>query len=330
MLRRLGSTDLVTSLIGLNAVSFTAGCGPVDRVEAAAIVTHVLEIAGTLVDATDLTGSGDVEVLVGRAVRGRRDNVVLASRAGARYTPQGRLTAVDARPARLARACDTTLRRLGTDRVDLYFLDRVDPRVPIEESMAALARLVEAGKVRHVGVSHVDAEQLRRAHAVHPVAAVGAEYSLLERDIERNVLPTARALGVGLAAYRPLGRGLLTGSLTSLDQLAGDDYRHADARFQPESFASNRAVVTAAERLATRRHLSVGRLALAWLLAQGSNIVPLPGTRSLTHLEMNLAAAQVRLTPDDRSQLAVLLNTPAVASPDGGSSAAGGHPEPLA
>jgi aryl-alcohol dehydrogenase-like predicted oxidoreductase len=306
-LRRLGGSDLVISPIGLNAVSFTIGCGTVDPVEAAAIVTQLMETTGALIDATDFTGSGDVERLVGRVVRGRRDEVVLASRGGARYTEHGQLAAIDATPVSVAKACDATLRRLGTDHLDLYYLDRVDPRVPFEDSLGALAALVAAGKVRHIGVSHVDADQLRLAHAIHPVSVVAAEYSLLERYVEMEILPTARALGVGLAAYSPLARGLLTGALTSLDQLSADDYRHADPRFWPENFARMRAAVAVAERLATQRHLSTGRLALTWLLAQGADIVPLPGTRSLTHLEMNLAAADITLPPDDHAQLASLL-----------------------
>jgi aryl-alcohol dehydrogenase-like predicted oxidoreductase len=228
---------LAVAPIGLNAASFTTGCGAVDSVEAAAIVSQLRDTAAALIDATDLTGSGDVETLVGRAVRGHRDAVVLASRGGARYTVHGRLTAVDARPANMATACDTTLRRLGTDHIDLYYLDRVDPRVPLEDSMGAMAALVSAGKVRHIGVSHVDAAQLRRAHAVHEVTVVSAAYSLLDRRAEEEILPTARALGVGLAAYRPLGGGLLTGSFAAPHHLADNDYRRTDEWFGPENLA---------------------------------------------------------------------------------------------
>jgi aryl-alcohol dehydrogenase-like predicted oxidoreductase len=309
-LSRLGSSDLLISPIGLNAVSFTTGCGSFDPVEAAAIVTHLLENTVAMIDITDLTGSGDVEVLVGRAVRGHRDEVVLASRCGARYTLQGYLVDVDARPATVARTCESTLRRLGTDHLDLLYLDRPDPRVPLQESVGALAALVAAGKVRHVGLSHVDVAQLRAAHATHPVAMVAAEYSLLDRVIEAEILPAARALGVGVAAYSPLCRGLLAGSLTSLDLLADTDYRRADPRFAPGRFAQLRALTSVAERLATRRHVGVARLALTWLLTQGNDIVPLPGTRSLTHLELNLAAAELRLTHDERAVLGSLLTQP--------------------
>jgi aryl-alcohol dehydrogenase-like predicted oxidoreductase len=216
------------------------------------------------------------------------------------------LTAVDARPANMATACDTTLRRLGTDHIDLYYLDRVDPRVPLEDSMGAMAALVSAGKVRHIGVSHVDATQLRRAHAVHEVTVVSAVYSLLDRRAEEEILPTARALGVGLAAYRPLGGGLLSGSFAAPQHLADDDYRRTDEWFGPENLAHLTTPLKQAERIATRRHLSLGRLALAWLLAQGSDIVAVAGTRNLTHLEMNLAAAEVRLGPDDLARLRTL------------------------
>jgi aryl-alcohol dehydrogenase-like predicted oxidoreductase len=304
--RPLGDSGLVAGPIGFNAVSFTVGCGRVDRDEATAIVSQLYDLADPLVDATDLTGAGFVEALLGRGLRRRRDGVVLASRCGARYSERGELTAVDGRPESVVRACDTTLRRLHTDHLDLYFLDRVDPQVPIEESVGALAGLVAAGKIRNVGLSHVDAAQLHRGCAVHPVAVVAVDYSLIDRRAEVDLLPAARSLGVSVAAYRPLGSGLLTGSLTSLDQLAVDDYRRADPRFQPRTFARGLAVARAAERLASQRHLSVGRLALTWLLAQGTDIIALPGTRNLTHLEMNLAAADVTLTADERSRLASL------------------------
>jgi aryl-alcohol dehydrogenase-like predicted oxidoreductase len=308
-LRRIGRSDLATAPIGFNAVSFTVGCGVVDPVEAAAILAQLLEVRRALVDVTDLSGSGAVAVLVGRAVRGRREDIVLASRAGARYDAQGRLAEVDARPASLVRACDVTLRRLGTDHLDVYYLDRIDPRVPVEQSVAALAALVAAGKVRHIGLSHVDGAQLRRAHAVHPVATVAAEYSLLERAAEGDLLPAARSLGVSLVAYSPLGRGLLTGAVTSLDQVPARDYRRADPWFRPTNFQRARTLTRAVEVLAARCHLSVGRLALAWLLGQGEDIVALPGTRSLTHLEMNLAAADVVLSPQDRAELASLVDS---------------------
>jgi aryl-alcohol dehydrogenase-like predicted oxidoreductase len=283
----------VTAPVGFNAASFMTGCGSFDVNEAVAVVTELLSRAVALIDATGVTGSREAETLIGRTLRGRRDRAVLASGSGGR-------------PADIVRECDATLRHLGTDRIDLYYLDRTDAEPPIEESVGALAALIDAGKVRQIGLSNVDGDRLRRAYAVHPVAMVSAEYSLLARHIEVDVLPSARALGVGVAAYRPLGSGLLTGSLVSLDQVAAGDYRRADPRFRPDNFSRNRRAVRLFERLATQRQVSVARLAIAWLLAQGEDIVPLPGTRNLTHLEMNLAAAEVRLTADDHAQLALL------------------------
>ncbi|WJK38256.1 aldo/keto reductase [Solwaraspora sp. WMMA2056] len=288
-------------------MSFTAGCGgPVDRAVADGMIGQLREFGTSLVDATDLTTGGDVETVVGRALRGRRTAVLLASRSGGRYTRSGRLVDVDARPETVTRSCHTTLRRLGTDYLDLYLLDRADPRVPVEESVQAMAALVAAGKVRHLGVAHVGVGQLRRAHAVHPLALVAAEYSLLGRCAETELLPAARALGIGFAAYRPLGAGLLTGRLDSPDQLAPDAYQHADPRFRPDNFARTRRMVGAAQRVATRRHVGVSRLALAWLLAQGPDVLPVAGTRDPTHLEMNLAAAAVRLDAAERARLATV------------------------
>jgi aryl-alcohol dehydrogenase-like predicted oxidoreductase len=292
--RRIGGSGLIVGPIGFNAASFATGCGSFDASEATAILAELLSRPASLIDATDRSAAREVEILVGRAVRGRRDKVLLASRG-------------DARPTDLVRGCDATLHRIGTDHIDLYYLDRVDARVPIEDSMGALAALVGTGKIRHVGVSNVDAEQLRRAHAVHPVAVVAADYSLLARSAEAGILSTARALGVGLAAYRPLSSGLLTGLIVSLDQLPRGDYRRTDPRFQPENFARAHATVRAVARLATQRQVSVARLAIAWLLAQGSDVVPLPGTRNLTHLEMNLSATDIQLTVADQAQLTSLV-----------------------
>lgn len=311
--RRIAATGLATAPIGLNAMSFTEGCGDaLDQATADEVVGQLLDTGSTLIDATDLTGSGQVESMVGRALRGRRRAAVLASRGGGRYTSTGRLVGIDARPQTVTRSCDATLRRLGTDYLDLYFLDRTDPRVPLEESVQAVADLVAAGKVRHVGVAHVTAAQLRRAHAVHPVSVVATEYSLLGRCVELEVLPTARELGIGLAAYRPLCGGLLTGRLDSPDQLGDRAYQHADPRFWPGNFHRARRVVAAAQQLATQHQVGVSRLALAWLLAQGGDIVPIAGTRDPTHLEMNLAAALVRLDARDRARLTE-LSDPATA-----------------
>lgn len=286
--RRLGRSDLVVRPIGLNAASFAAGCGPADPAEATEVMSLLLETDNVLVDATG------VESVIREAVCGRRDRVVLASRpAGGRG------------PAGIVRAAEASLRGLGTDHLDLCYLDgwrldRLASAGPLEARVAALAALVEAGKVRHIGLFDVDADQLRRACAVHPVAVVAAGYSLLERTVEAELLPAARSLGVGLAAYRPLGRGALTGPQVRPDESHGRD-------------PTAGLVVRTAQLVAARRSLSVSRLALAWLLSQGDDIVALPATRSVTHLEMNLAAAGLVLSPADRAE----LNSPA-ASPASG------------
>jgi aryl-alcohol dehydrogenase-like predicted oxidoreductase len=304
-MRRLGGTGLVTSAIGLNGLAFVRGCGPVDRPHDLAVLAHALDSGITLIDAADGVRGG-VEALVGRAVRRRRDEVVLATRGGARFTPKGQLIDIDGRPDRLARDCDASLRRLGVDHVDLYYLARVDPLVPIEDSVAALAGLVEVGKIRQLGLSEVDAGQLRRAHAVYPIAALANRYSLLDRQVEKETLATARTLGVGVVAASPLAHGLLTGRIASIDQLSADDYRRGHPAFQPDPLAHSRALVRAAQQLAAQKDVSLGRLALAWLLAQGLDIVPLPGTRSRTHLETDIAAIEVELSAEECAQLSAL------------------------
>jgi aryl-alcohol dehydrogenase-like predicted oxidoreductase len=305
-MRRLGGTGLVSSAIGLNALAFVRGCGPLDRAHDLAVLRTALDSGITLIDAADGVRGG-VEALVGRAVRHRRDEVVVATRGGARFSPKGELVSVDGRPERLVRDCDASLRRLGLEHIDLYYLARVDPLVPLEDSVAALASLVGAGKIHHIGLSEVDADQLCRAHAVHPIAALAHRYSLLERRIERGTLAAARALGVGVVAHSPLGHGLLTGRIRSTDQLPPDDYRRDLEAFAPEPLARSRSVVRAAQELAADKDVSPGRLALAWLLAQGDDIVPVPGTRSRLHLETDIAAIEVELSTEERARLSALV-----------------------
>jgi aryl-alcohol dehydrogenase-like predicted oxidoreductase len=305
-MRSLGSTGLVSSSVGLTCLGFSGAGGAVDGT-ANKLISHALDCGVTLIDATAVTGGGDVESLVGRAVRGRRDEAVLAARCGARFTHQGELVHVDARPDSIARSCDASLRRLGVDHLDLYYLARADPRVELADTVDALSGLVRDGKVRQIGLSGVTAGQLRDAHAVHPIAAVVGEYSLLDRRVEAEILPTARALGVGFIARSPLDRGLLTGRATAPDDLADDDCRRGHPRFHPAAFAHNRHLIRAAERLAASKDVSLGRLALAWLLAQGEDIVAMPGTRDRTHLEMNVAATEVRLEPEECARLSALL-----------------------
>lgn len=303
-LRDLGGAGLVTSAIGLNCLSFISGCGPADRDEAVAIVAHAVDSGVSLIDATDHTGHGYVEELVGGVVHDRRDEVVLAWRGGVRRTPRGALISVDGSPEQLTRECDTALRRLRTDHLDLFHLAQVDPATPIEESVKALGDLVSAGKVRHVGLVDVTPDQLRQAHAVHPITVVAGEYSLLWRDLEVELIPAARSLGVGVAAYSPLGHGLLTGGAAA--RLADDDYRRDHPHFQPEPYARGQRLVREIQRIAAGHNLSVSRLALAWLLAQRPDVVPMPGTRNLTHLEMNVAAVDIALTAVDVAMLGAL------------------------
>jgi aryl-alcohol dehydrogenase-like predicted oxidoreductase len=306
-LRTFEGTGLVTSAIGLNCLSFTTGCATIDPDEAEAILARLPDIGVTFVDASDFTTDGDVEVMVGNAVRDRRDELLLASRGGARWAPSGAVRGIDGSPDALRSACDRTLRRMGVDHLDVYYLSCVDPAVPLADSVGALAGLIGAGKIRYIGLSGVTADELRRAAAVHPVAMVSAEYSLMQRDIESGLLGAAGELGAGLAAYSPLARGLLAGWPTSLDQLAVDDYRHADQRFRPETFAHNRSLIAAIEGLAADQDLSVCRLALAWLLARDTSIVAMPGTRSLTHLELDVSAADVSIGAELHARLSALL-----------------------
>jgi len=303
--RKLG--DLVVAAVGLGTLPLSAGYGPVDPAAAAAVLRRALDLGLTLVDTADFYGGGAVEELVGRALSGRRSEAVLATRGGAILRGSARPTEFDGSPGFLRRACADSLRRLGTDHIDLYYLARPDPRVPIEESVGALAELVAAGMVREIGLSEVSGELLRRAHAVHPVAALQSEYSLWERGHEADALPTARELGVGFVAHTPLGRGFLTGTLDSADRLAPNDYRRRQPRFAPEALARDYARLEAARPHAARLGVSLGELALAWLLARDPGLVPIPGTRSGAHLAANAAAARLVLPPELVAELSGLF-----------------------
>lgn len=303
-----------TPPVGLGCRALTGGYGPVDEDEAVRTIQHALDIGITLFDVADFYGAGEAERIVGRAIAGRRDEALIATRGGLRFDAAGRPVGVDGRPASLSRACDASLRRLAVDRIDLYYLARVDPDVPVEESVGRLAELVDAGKIKSVGLTKVTAEELHRAHATHPIAALAHEYSLLERGIEAEQLPAARALGVTVMACRPLARGLLTGRISSVDQLAPDDLRRDDPRFWRENAARRRDMLLAAERMTAEKDISLGRLALAWLLAQ-PGVLPVPSTRNRLHLEMNAAAIGIRLTPAERDRLAAIF--PAKRAGDG-------------
>jgi aryl-alcohol dehydrogenase-like predicted oxidoreductase len=300
--RRLG--DLTVSAIGLGCMGMSEFYGPTDEQESIATIHRALELGVTLLDTADMYGPLINEELVGRAIRGRRDRVVLATKCGiVRDATNKTLRGLDGRPDYIKEACDGSLRRLGVDHVDLYQLHRVDPATPIEESVGAMADLVHAGKTRFIGLSEASAATLRRAHTVHPLASVQTEYSLWSRDPEDDVLATCRELGIGFLAYSPLGRGFLTGQIKKLEDLAPDDYRRFSPRFQGDNFAKNVALVGRVEEIARVKGCTPSQLALAWLLAQAPFIVPIPGTKRRRYLEENVGAVSVRLARDDLARI---------------------------
>jgi aryl-alcohol dehydrogenase-like predicted oxidoreductase len=273
-----------------------------DEADSVAVIHRALDLGVNFLDTADIYGAGHNERLVGRAILGRRDEVFLATKFGI----TGPLTgdrSIDTSPEYVRSAIDASLLRLGVGHVDLYYMHRRNPEVPIEDTVGAMAELVAAGKVRHLGLSEVNADTLRRAHAVHPITALQSEYSLWSRQVEAEVLPTARELGIGLVAYSPVGRGFLTGSITSLDQLADDDFRRSQPRFQGENLAANLALVERVRQIAAALHTTPVRLALAWLLARGEDIVPIPGTKRISYLEENLGALDLTLSQETLAEL---------------------------
>ncbi|WP_336053807.1 aldo/keto reductase [Streptomyces sp. CA2R101] len=303
----LGTHGPWVSRIGLGCLGMSGGYGSADEDECVRTVRHALDLGITLLDTADFYGGGRNEELVGRAVRGRRDEVVIATRGGVRSAnPGGPPTVTDGSARALREACHASLRRLGVDCVDLYYLARVDPAVPVEESVEALAGLVREGKIRHVGMSEASAQQLRRAWEVHPVAALETEYSLWERHVEDGILDTVRALGVGFMAHTPLGKGLFAGSVTSPDALGDRDHRRNHPRFQGDNLRHNLRLADEVGIIAAELSLTPSQVALAWLLGKGDDIVPIPGTRRRAHLEENVAAASVTLPNEHRTRLDTL------------------------
>lgn len=310
--RRLGQGLEVSALgLGCMGMSWAYGATEADRDEAIATIRHALDRGVTLLDTADVYGPYTNEELVGEAIRGRRDEVVLATKfgivRGLHAVPGVSAQTVNGRPDYVKSACEGSLRRLGVDHIDLYYLHRVDPETPIEDTVGAMKELVGAGKVRHIGLSEAAPETIRRAHAVHPLTALQSEYSLWSRDPEDGVLQTLRELDIGLVAYSPLGRGFLSGAIRSIDDLAPGDYRRSSPRFMGDNFTRNLELVTAVEELAHRKRLTPAQLALAWVMAQGKDIVPIPGTRRRSRLDENIAAAQIDLTPKELEQIATAL-----------------------
>ena len=294
--RHLGGEGLVVSAMGLGCMGMSEFYGSRDDAESLRTIHRALELGITFLDTADVYGPYTNEQLVGRAIRDRRDQVVLATKFGNVRGPDGSWAGINGRPEYVRQACDASLSRLGVDHIDLYYQHRVDPNVPIEETVGAMADLVRAGKVRYLGLSEAGAATVRRAHAVHPITALQTEYSLWSRDPEDEIIPTCRELEIGFVAYSPLGRGFLSGQIRRLEDLAPDDWRRNNPRFQGDNFAKNIALVTRIEQLARAKGCTPSQLALAWVLAQGDEIVPIPGTKRVRYLEENAAAADVRLT----------------------------------
>ena len=304
--RRLGALEV--SAIGLGCMGMSEFYGPSDETEAVATIHRALELGVTLLDTADMYGPFTNEELVGRALRGRRDRAIVATKCGiVRDAVNRALRGIDGSPAYIRSACDASLRRLGVDHVDLYQLHRIDPKVPIEESVGAMADLVRAGKTRHIGLSEAGPKTLRRAARIHPIASLQTEYSLLTRDAEAEVIPTCRELGVGFLAYSPLGRGLLTGRFRSRADFTPEDYRQFTPRFAEGAFETNVRLVERVADIASAKKCTPAQLALAWLLAKGADIIPIPGTKSRSRLEENAGAAEVTLTPEDVAQIEATL-----------------------
>jgi aryl-alcohol dehydrogenase-like predicted oxidoreductase len=297
--RQLGNQGLTVSELGLGCMGMSEFYGSGDEAESIATIQRALELGVSFIDTADMYGPFTNEKLVGRAIADRRDQVVLATKFGNVRGPNGERLGIRGDAEYVREACDASLERLGVDHIDLYYQHRVDPDTPIEETVGAMKELVEQGKVRYLGLSEAAPATIRRAHDVHPISALQTEYSLWTRDPEDEVLPTVRELGIGFVAYSPLGRGFLSGAIQSVDDLADDDFRRANPRFQGENFQRNLDLVERVKEVASEKDVTPSQLALAWLLHQGEDIVPIPGTKRRKYLEENAAAAEISLTDDE-------------------------------